>query len=88
MLAKYLNLILSQLTTNEYTVENSFDFADEVVNCDHNFYMASLDVELLFINIPLEETIKNCVDLYSNNFYSGKLTRKDLYDLLKVATAE
>ena len=49
--------------------------------------MASLDVESLFTNIPLEEIIKNCVnDLFSNNVYSGKLSRKDLYDLFKVAT--
>ena len=51
--------------------------------------MASLDVEPLFTNIPLEETVKNCVnDLFSNNFYSGKLSRKDLHDLLKLATTE
>ena len=60
LLAKYLNPILSPLTTNEFTVKNSFDFAEEVVNYDHNLYMASLDVESLFTNIPLEETIKNC----------------------------
>ena len=51
--------------------------------------MASLDVESLSTNIPLEETVKNCVNyLYSNNFYSGKLSRKDLYELLKLATSE
>ena len=51
--------------------------------------MANVDVESLFTNIPLEETIKNCVnDLFSNNFYSGKLSRKDLHDLLKLATTE
>ena len=54
-----------------------------------NFILASLDVESLFIKIPLEETIKNCAnDLFSNNFYSGKLSRKDLHDLLKLATTE
>ena len=89
MLVKYLNPILSPLTTNEFTVKNYFGFAEEVVNYDQNLYMASLDVELLFTNIPLEETIKNCVnDLFSSNFYSGKLSRKDLYDLLKIATTE
>ena len=89
LLAKYLNPILSPLMTNEFTVKNSFDFAEEVVNYDHNLYMASLDVESLFTNIPLEETIKNCVNnLFSNNFYSGKLSRKDLYDLLKLGTTE
>ena len=35
-LAKYLNPILSPLTTNEFTVKNYFDFAEEVVNYDHN----------------------------------------------------
>ena len=60
--------------------KNSFNFAEEVVSYDHNLYMASLDVESLFTNITLEETIMNCVnDLFSNNFYSGKLSRKDLH---------
>ena len=45
MLAKYLNRILSPLTTNEFTIKNSFDFAEEVVNYDHNFCMANLNVE-------------------------------------------
>ena len=68
---------MSPLTTNEFTVKNSLDFAEEVVNYDDNLYMASLDVQSLFTNIPLEETIKNCVkDLLSNNCYSGKLSRK------------
>ena len=58
LLAKYLNPILSPLTTNEFTVKNFFDFAKEVVNHDHNLYMAGLDVESLFTDIPLEETIK------------------------------
>ena len=37
--------------------------------------MASLNVESLFTNIPLKETIKNCFNnLFTNNFYSGKLS--------------
>ena len=62
MLATYLNPILSPLTSNEFTVKNYFNFAEEVVNYDHNLYMASLDVESLFTNIPLEETINpSCI---------------------------
>ena len=80
---------MSPLTANEFTGKNSFDFAEEVVNYDHNLYMASMDVESLFTNIPLTETIRNCVnDLSSNNFCSGKLSRKDLYESLKLATIE
>ena len=51
--------------------------------------MASLDVESLITNISLEETIKNCVnDLFSNNFYSGKLSRNNLKELLKLAATQ
>ena len=51
--------------------------------------MASLDIESLFTNILLEETIKNCVkDLFFNHFYSGKLSRKDLHDLFKLGATE
>ena len=72
------------------TNNNSTNMIDiQFLNYDHNLYMASPDVEFLFTNIHLEETIKNCVsDLFSNNFYSGKLSRKDLYELLKLATTE
>ena len=42
-----------------------------------------------FTNITLEETIKNCVnDLFSNNLYRGKLSRKDLCEMLKLAITE
>ena len=89
LLAKYLNPILSPLMTTEFTVKNSFDFAEEIVNYHHKLYMASLYVDSLFTNILLEETIKNCVNnLFCNNFYSGKLRRKDLHDLLKLAKTE
>ena len=80
---------MSPLTKNEYTVKHSFDFAEEVFNYDHKLYMASLDAESLFTSVPLEGTIKNCVnDLFSNSFYCGKLARKDLYDLLKLGQTE
>ena len=51
--AKYLNPILSPLTTNEITVKTSFNFTEEIVNYDHNLYMANLDVVWLFTKISL-----------------------------------
>ena len=47
-LAKFLVPILSPLTVNEFTVHDSFSFAEEVVNFDANCITASLDVESLF----------------------------------------
>ena len=74
-LAKYLVPILSPLTVNDYTVKDSFTFAKEIINFDHNFFMASLDIESLFTNIPIDETIKHAVDnLFSSNMYRGKLS--------------
>ena len=51
--------------------------------------MASLDVESLFTNIPVDEAIKNAVDdLLSSNMYRGKLSKSEIYYLLKLATSE
>lgn len=70
-------------------MKNSSETDAKVVSYNQNLYMAKLDVESLLTSIRLKETIKNCVnDLISNNFYSGKLTRKGLHDLLKLATNE
>ena len=82
-------LILSPLTVNDYAVKDSFTFAKETINFHHNLLMASLDVESFFTNSPIDETIKNKVDdLFSSNMYRGKLSKSELYYLLKLATSE
>ena len=49
-LAKFLVPILKSLTSNEYTVKDSFAFAEEIVEQDSEFFMGSLDVDSLFTN--------------------------------------
>ena len=81
--------ILSPLTVNDYNVKDSFTFAKEVINFDHNPFMDSLDAESVFTNIPVDETIKNAVDdLFPGTMYQGKLSKSEFYYLLKVATSE
>ena len=81
--------ILSPFTVNEFTVHDLFSFAEEVLNLDVNCIMASLDVESLFINIPLDETIENCInDLFSNNATVHNFIKEDLKKLLKFASSE
>ena len=81
--------ILEPLTHNEFTVKDSFSFAKEITKYDSSLFMASLDVELLFTNIPLKEAINNCVsDLHNKNLYNGKLNKSDLFKLLETATSE
>ena len=88
-LAKFLIPILEPLTHNEFTTKDSNSFAKDITAYDGSLYMASLDVESLFTNIPLNETINNCVsDLHNKNLYNGKLSKKDLFKLPETATSE
>ena len=66
--AKFLVPILSCLTINEFTAKYTFSFGKEIAEQDSNFYMGSLDVDSLFTNIPLKETIKICTEsIYDQN---------------------
>ena len=63
-----------------------------------NFYQQQLANHPLFLitcfinkftNIPLNETINNCVsDLHNQNFYNGELSKRDLFKLQQTATSE
>ena len=48
---------LTALTSNKYTVKDSFSFVDEIVQQDSEFFMRSLDIGSPFTNILLEATI-------------------------------
>ena len=88
-LAKFLIPILEPFTHNEFTIKDSFSFAKEIMTYDSSLYMAKLDVESLFTNIPVNETINNCVsDLNNKNLYNGRLSKRDLFKLLETATSE
>ena len=60
-LAKFLVPVLSDIAQNKFTVKDSFTFVDEILTQDCDICMASLDVDVLFNNIPLDETIDICV---------------------------
>ena len=88
-LAKFLIPILELLTHNEFTVKGSFSFAKENTKYDSSLFMASSDVESLFTNIPLKETINNCIsDIHNKNLCNGKLNKSDLFKVLETATSE
>ena len=51
--------------------------------------MASLDVDSLFTNIPLDETIDICIDsLYKDDENTAKILKDVFRNLLTVATKE
>ena len=88
-LAKYLGPILEPLTNNKYTVKDSFNFATEIVEQDSSNFMGSLDIDSLFTNIPLEETIEICTNnLFKNKDIVHGLKKSEFKDLLSLATKE
>ena len=88
-LAKFLVPILKSLTSNEYTVKDSFACAEEIVEQDSEFSMGSLDVDFLFTNIPLEESIDICANtLFENTEKVEALSKIEFKELLSLATKE
>ena len=81
--------ILEPLPHTEFTTEGSFSFAKEITTFDSSLHMANLDAESLFTNIPLNETINNCVnDLHNKNLCNRKLSKRDLLKVLETTTSE
>ena len=62
-LSQYLKSLLKPYTENEYTVKDSFTFAKDIQSRSTSQYMANLDVDSLFTNIPLTEKIDICCKL-------------------------
>ena len=88
-LAKFLVPILSPLTSNEFSVHDSFSFAGKVFSFCPDHFMASLDIESLFTNIPLNEVIDICIyDLFCDTNTIQNLDRNDMRELLNLAAYE
>ena len=51
-IVKHLVPILEPITTNKFTIRNSFEFAKEVIEQDSGLFMASLDAKSFSTNIP------------------------------------
>lgn len=78
-LAKFLVPLLEPLTTNDYTLSNSYEFFRSIssLNLPRNSFLSSYDVTSLFTNIPLEETIDIICDriFSSNEIFHGMVRR-------------
>ena len=67
-------------------VKNSFEFSKEICGQNPEYFMASLDVESLFTNTPLKETIKICCDLlYENQELLCNISKNQFNKLLRAA---
>ena len=82
-LATFLVPMLEPLTANEYTIKDCFTFAEELQSFDSKLVMASFDIESLFTNIPVEETIDLCVEnLFQDRTHVNNLSKDSFRELL------
>mgnify|MGYP001803339557 CR=1 FL=1 len=81
--------LLPRFSSNKFTIKDSFEFAKNIVEQDANLCMASLDINSLFTNVLLDETINICVnDLFKTNTSFHGLDKKQIFDMLSLTTKE
>ena len=81
--------MLRDLTSNEHTLKDSFEFAKVICEQNSDLYMASLDVDSLFTNVPLDETIGICTQgLFENESTVCGLNKKEITEMLSLTTKE
>ena len=76
-IAKFLVPLLNDLATNQYTLTNSAKFIPEISQQNTNSCMVSFDVQSLFTNVPLSETI----DIILNKLFPTEDTLFNGFDL-------
>ena len=87
--AKFFVPLLKPFTSNNYTVKDSFDFSKEITQQSSKLFMASLDVDSLFTNVPLNETIEICVnELFKSSQTVSGLKKQQVLEMLSLTTKE
>ena len=90
-LAKWLEVKLKPLSSNEYTIHDTLRFAEEFrkVQINQGDILVSYDVSSLFTSIPLDETIGLLTDkAFQNNWFNStqdlNISKTKLAELLTI----
>ena len=88
-LAQYLCTLLQPHLPDTYTISHSFSFVQELNSVDiSGKFMVSFDVESLFTNIPLKESIDLAVSYIAEGNPNLKLSITELTKLFSIATSQ
>ena len=81
--------LLPHLVSNDYFCKDAFSFVSQIKNANlSRKFLLSYDVNFLFTNIPLQETIHIAVNLIFNHNPILSITIKELKKLLLFATSQ
>jgi len=88
-LAKFLVAFIGNACLSKYCLKDSFSFSQEIQKQDSTLFMASLDVESLFTNIPLDETVQICArTVFKKKRKVNGLLKRHFVELLQLATMQ
>lgn len=89
-IAKQLNSILTPYVPSKYMINSTQEFIDITSTFQGHGYLSSLDVENLFTNVPVNDTIKIIMECcYSNDKMNApNIPKKIMEKLLKICTTE
>ena len=86
---KYLCELLSPNLPNEFCTKDTFTFVEGRKEISINDkVLVSFDVNILFANLPLKETVKLAVELIKTSYRNLKISSDNLTKLFKFATYE
>ena len=89
-IAKQLNKLISPYIPTKFSIRSTNDFIDIIRSTHPEGLLTSLDVESLFTNVPVDDTIKIILDNVYNhaNLPPLKIPRNTLEALLRACTTE
>ena len=81
--------MLKPFTSNNYTVKDSFDFTKDITQQNCKLFIASLDLDSLFTNVSLDETVEICVnELFKSSQTISGLNKQQALEMLSLTTKE
>ena len=87
--AKFFVPLIKCFTNNEYSLKDSFKLVNHITNQSSNCFIASLDVDSLCTNVPLDENINFCIDeLFKSEIKVSGLSKKGMFEMLPLSIRE
>ena len=87
--ANFLFFYLNRIFSNDYTVQDSFDFSKNISQQNSKLFMVSLDADYLCTNVSLGETIDICVkELFKTSQTVSGLNQQQVTEMPSVTAKE
>ena len=81
--------MLRRFTLNDDTTKDSFELANNIIQPNSGLFMALLDIDSPFTNIPLDEIINICIKLlFTEDNIVSSWNKKRMFEMLSITLKE